>query len=534
VLPAGTKWIGTRSSLGRCGDPLGCEGRREADGRVNGVGWTHADAGGRLQPVAPFRTLGERAKAQPAVGFGVARDASDRPSADVSVVIPVYNHERFVGLAIDSVLSQTVRPREILCIDDGSTDSSARVVQAMAERHPTVRFWSRSNKGAHRTINEGIREARGRYLAILNSDDLYHPERLCRCLAVLEEDPGVTAVATGISFVDESDNAIRYPWYEETHAFYEEVGDLGLALVNGNFLMTTSNLVARRAVFDEIGGFDDLRYAHDLDFFLRFLAHGKRLTVLPEQLLTYRVHGSNTISEAPQDMGLETAVVVAFFARRLASWQGESHHDLHYLSRLLEVTERHQWTRVVSLALLHLQREGGSVSSPAACLSDPAFRSEACHEAGAAAPATAGAASAPPVLVSEAEQPVYTVTTTATAPRWRRMLDLLLRRPLPRRFFASVRWRSGLDADLQELRERLDRVAAALDTSRVQAENAEPRLDAQVRRIAHAHDPSGSRVTAAESHQTDAERAGAGTGEQHDEPVAIMRGRLGRPRNAAR
>src|SRR5262249_34600391 len=156
-----------------------------------------------------------------------------------------------------------------------------------------------SNEGAHRTINEGIREARGRYLAILNSDDLYLPERLGRCLAVLEEDPDVTAVATGISFVDENDNAIRYPWYEETHSFYEQLGYLWLALVHGNFLMTTSNLVARRAVFDEIGLFDDLRYAHDLDFFLRLLAHGKRLSVVPEQLLTYRVHGSNTIFEAP-------------------------------------------------------------------------------------------------------------------------------------------------------------------------------------------------------------------------------------------
>ena len=280
--------------------------------------------------------------------------ASAMHPADVMVVIAPQS--RSLRECHESVLSQTVRPREILCIDDGSTDSSARVVEAMAVQHPSVRVWSRANQGAARTINEGIRAARSRYLAFLNSDDLYHPERLRRCLAVLEEDPGVTAVATGISFVDESDNAIRYPWYEETHAFYEKIGDLGLALVNGNFLMTTSNLVARRTVFDEIGGFDDLRYAHDLDFFLRLLAHGKHLTVLPEQLLTYRVHGSNTISEAPLDMSLETAVVVAFFARRLASLQGESRHDPHYLSRLLEVTDRRQWTRLVSLSLLHAQR----------------------------------------------------------------------------------------------------------------------------------------------------------------------------------
>src|SRR4029450_2534625 len=127
-----------------------------------------------------------------------------------------------------------------------------------------VRFWSRPNQGAHRTINECIGQARGRYLAILNSDDLYHPERLLRCLAVLEGDPNAAVVATGISFVNEHGNAIRFPWYEEARVFYERIGDLGLALVNGNFLMTTSNIVARRALFQEVGGFDDLRYAHDL------------------------------------------------------------------------------------------------------------------------------------------------------------------------------------------------------------------------------------------------------------------------------
>jgi glycosyltransferase involved in cell wall biosynthesis len=486
--------------------------------------------------------------------------------ADVSVVIPVYNHGRFVGAAIESVLSQVVRPREILCIDDGSTDSSARVVQAMAEHHPSVRFWSRSNRGASRTINEGIREARSQYLAFLNSDDLYHSERLCRCLAVLEEDPGVTAVATGISFVDENDNAIRYPWYEETHAFYEKIGDLGLALVNGNFLMTTSNLVARRAVFDEIGGFDDLRYAHDLDFFLRLLAHGKHLTVLPERLLTYRVHGSNTISEAPLDMSLETAVVVAFFVRRLASLQGESHHDPHYLSRLLEVTERNQWTRLVSLSLLHAQREGESGSSPAACLADPAFRSEACYEAAAdvAAPGTVDAAYDPPVRVSDPEQAAYKHDATTKPPIWRRLLDRLLRLPLPRRFLASVRWRSGLDADLHELRERLDRVAAALDASRVKAGNAEARLDAEVRRIAHGlgdqvakldsarrelvarGDAFESRLVAVEdslaaggsggnalTRHADVGNAGAETGQRVDQLAAPVRA-ASRPRNAAR
>lgn len=440
--------------------------------------------------------------------FGRAQ--TDGPAADVSVVIPVYNHERFVSAAIESVLSQTVQPREVLCIDDGSTDGSRRVVETLALQYPSVRFWSRPNEGAHRTINEGIREARGRYVAILNSDDLYHPERLWRALAVLEKDPGVTAVATNIAFVDENDARIRFPWYEETRAFYERVGDLGLALVNGNFLMTTSNIVVRRAVFDEIGDFDALRYAHDLDFFLRLLAHGKRLAVLPEQLLTYRVHSNNTISKDPLEMKLETAVVVAFFARRLALSSGASRREPHYLSRILEIAGHHELTRPVALALLHAQPDRTGLLSPGSCVADPAFRSKAWDEA---------AAGSAPARGPDVEQPVHNHGTTPMPSLRRRLLDRVLRRPLARRFFTSVRWRSGVDSDLQELSARLDRVEAALDSAGGELVARGDQLE--------------SRLAALEGNQTDAAASGPRTAQQVDE-LATRARRIGPPRDAAR
>jgi glycosyltransferase involved in cell wall biosynthesis len=397
------------------------------------------------------------------MGSGFARAACDPPTADVSVVIPVYNHDCFIGAAIDSVLSQTVQPREILCIDDGSTDRSAQTVEALAARHANVHFWSRPNHGAARTINEGIRAARGRYVAILNSDDLYHPARLQRCLAVLDGDPGAAVVATDVSFVNEDGDAIRFPWYEEVYAFYEKIGDLGLGLANGNFLMTTSNIVARRPVFDEVGHFDDLRYAHDLDFFLRLLVHGRRLVHLPEPLLTYRVHRSNTVSQNLAQVRLETAVVAAFFARRLASANGVASHEPRYLSRLLGVIERQQLTRVVALALLHAEGGGAGAPSPAACLSDVAFRSEASSEMATVEVAelprpSAGGASP----VSDEASSAHNQPMSANSPTLQRLVDRILRRPLARRFFASVRWRSGLDADLEELRSRLERVEEAL------------------------------------------------------------------------
>jgi glycosyltransferase involved in cell wall biosynthesis len=391
--------------------------------------------------------------------------------ADVSVVVPVYNHDRFVGRAIESVLVQTLRPREILCIDDGSTDRSAQTVEALAARHADVRFWSRANHGAARTINEGIREARGRYVAILNSDDLYDPRRLERCLAVLDGNPDAAVVATDVSFVNEHGEAIRFPWYEEVYAFYEKVGDLGLGLANGNFLMTTSNIVARRAVFDEVGDFDDLRYAHDLDFFLRLLVHSRRLVHFREPLLTYRVHGGNTVSQNLAEVRLETAVVTAFFARRLASANGAAPHKPRYLSRLLGVIERQELTRLVALSLLHAQRDGAGALSPAACLSDPAFRSEANGEMATVEvvePARPSFARASGYSLSDEAPTVYDRNTTSSPTR-QRLVDRILRWPLPRRLFASFRWRSGLDADLEELRSRLERLGEAREARREHA-----------------------------------------------------------------
>jgi len=282
-------------------------------------------------------------------GFDTARDPHP---ADISVVIPVYNHEAYVGAAIESALAQTVTPREIICIDDGSTDGSASRVEALTRRFPAIRFRSRPNQGAHRTLNEAIAAAQGAYVAILNSDDVYHRTRLARCLSVLEADPAVSAVATEIDFIDGAGKAVKNAWYDAARAFYRTEGDLGLALVNGNFLMTTSNLVVRRTLFTEVGGFAELRYAHDLDFLLRLVAWRKRITIVRAPLLSYRVHSSNTISESHLRVRLEWAAATAAFARRLTASGRDQGGEGSYLGRLMQVAGRHELLPFVALALL--------------------------------------------------------------------------------------------------------------------------------------------------------------------------------------
>lgn len=215
----------------------------------------------------------------------------------VSVVIPSYNHKRFVGQAVDSVRAQTHADVEIVVVDDGSSDGSFEFLRetvgdalAVLRRH--------ENRGAHATINEAIASARGDWIAILNSDDLYAPMRIERLVAFAAE-TAADLVFSEVAFCDEQGPLPSTHKVVQSHARAMAAaaeGTIEQALLRGNFVLTTSNLMVRRDVFDAVGPFRPYRYCHDWDFLLRAIGRF-RLGWLREPLLQYRLHGSNTISE---------------------------------------------------------------------------------------------------------------------------------------------------------------------------------------------------------------------------------------------
>jgi glycosyltransferase involved in cell wall biosynthesis len=221
----------------------------------------------------------------------------------VTVIIPAYRHERYVGVAIESVLAQTVADWELIVIDDCSPDGT----WAQIQRHRDPRITALrhdANRGAHATLNEGLSLARGRYVAILNSDDVYAPGRLERTIAHLES-TGADLVGTGVRLVDDAGAPIEdaaHPW-KEWYAGRLEVlrasGDLVAALLDGNVFVTTSNFVLRRELVDRVGGFEERRYAHDYAFLMAAASAGESAIALlqDEQLLSYRWHDANTIRE---------------------------------------------------------------------------------------------------------------------------------------------------------------------------------------------------------------------------------------------
>jgi glycosyltransferase involved in cell wall biosynthesis len=291
-----------------------------------------------------------------------------REKPSVSVIIPLFNHEGYIDAALDSVLGQTCQPDQIIVVDDGSTDSSWERVAQRASRESRMIVWSHSNRGAAHTLNAALAKATGDYVAILNSDDRYHPERLEACVQCLENDPKAHAVFSRLRFIDGKDVERQNKWYERALNFYRKNGDLSLSLVNGNFLMTTSNLFIRRHVIEDMGGFANLRYAHDLDFFLRFLAAGFNPVLLEDPLLYYRMHASNTIDEGVLKVKLEWAAVVAFYVRQIGGNLG-----WEYLRRLMEITDRHNLTRLMFFFFARFSCSESDQDSVDAWLGDKSF-----------------------------------------------------------------------------------------------------------------------------------------------------------------
>lgn len=226
----------------------------------------------------------------------------------ISVIIPAYNHEHYVADAIDSVLKQGWREFELIVINDGSTDATEQRILSFHD--PRIRYVSQENSGAHAALNRGIAMAEGEYLSILNSDDVYLPNRLETCLAFLEDHPDYATVLSTVEGIHSDGTPVRdrmtpevrswLDWYREALPFFD--GDVFYPNAFAkNILITTSNLFARRSCFREGGGFKALRYAHDWDMLLR-LAKRYRIHLIRENLLQYRMHPENTVHEQESDL----------------------------------------------------------------------------------------------------------------------------------------------------------------------------------------------------------------------------------------
>jgi hypothetical protein len=204
----------------------------------------------------------------------------------ISVIIPTYNRCDLVQQAIDSVLAQTYQDFELIVIDDGSTDGTGDILKVRyGEKIIYVR---QENKGGPVARNLGLSIAKGKYIAFLDSDDLWTPEKLARQVPILESNPEVAVVACQAWIIDGKDQKLsEIPLGINTLPSDFTVENL---LMFNRIPAGSSTCLVRRSVLDQVGGFSqDIRFGAEWDLWLR-IAQDAKLLIVPEPLDFYRKH----------------------------------------------------------------------------------------------------------------------------------------------------------------------------------------------------------------------------------------------------
>lgn len=207
-------------------------------------------------------------------------------SPAVSVVMTVYNTQRYVAEAVDSVLGQTFGDFEFVVIDDGSTDRSPAILRDYAARDRRIRLVSRPNTGIVAAANEGIGLARGRYVARMDSDDVCVPTRFEAQVRYLDAHPECVLVGSRVTVVDPYGSPVFDSGQKLTH---EEI-DAELLGSGGGWAIVQPSAMMRADAVHNVGGYRGRHnVSEDQDLFLR-LAEVGRVANLPEPLLLYRRH----------------------------------------------------------------------------------------------------------------------------------------------------------------------------------------------------------------------------------------------------
>jgi glycosyltransferase involved in cell wall biosynthesis len=220
---------------------------------------------------------------------GLLRTSDNSMKQLVSVIIPVYNGESFLGEAIESILAQTYSPLELIVVDDGSTDRTSEI----ARSYPQIIYIRQTNGGTAAARNQGIQAARGEYLAFLDSDDVWLPGKLTLQMKAFEADPTLEIVS----------------------GFVEQFVSLGESLQDaGKYAIPStpspgyifSAILIKRGVFNKLGLFHENHLpAETVSWFAEALEKKPNLLMLPDIVARRRIHGKNMSITSKQEKNHE-------------------------------------------------------------------------------------------------------------------------------------------------------------------------------------------------------------------------------------
>ena len=215
-----------------------------------------------------------------------------RADISVTVFMAVYNGEKYVIPAVDSILAQSIQDFEFLIIDDGSSDRSPEYLRRFAALDKRIRLIQRENRGLVATLNEGLAEARGKWILRLDHDDIAYPENLEHHLQFIAGHPKCVVVGGAFDYIDEKGRYLTTIYQPEDNETIQEL------MLRGHNALCDSTLVFHRELALRLGGYrPEMALAEDMDLWLRMGEHGD-LANMPHVVSQYRLHTASLSGSA--------------------------------------------------------------------------------------------------------------------------------------------------------------------------------------------------------------------------------------------
>lgn len=242
-------------------------------------------------------------------------------TVDITVFIALYNSEKYIEETLNSLFCQTFTNFEILIINDASTDKSVEIVEKF--KHSKIRLiHNETNKGICYTRQRGINEARGKYIAIIDSDDIAIHDRLEKQFDFLENNPEIVLCGTNAKFIDENNKEINHQ-----HIVNHEPELIKIMLLFANQFINSSILIKKDAILN-VGGYKK-EIAEDYDLFVR-IAEKYKTANLKEKLVCYRMHNVSDSRTKKELYAIAEKEILSYQFKKL-----QIDGDLDYIPYLL-------------------------------------------------------------------------------------------------------------------------------------------------------------------------------------------------------
>lgn len=205
----------------------------------------------------------------------------------ISVVIPVFNCDKYIGYAINSILNQTHKVNEIIIVNDGSTDDTSNIIKKWNNKYDFIKIIDQDNKGRCEAFNRGVYESKNKWIARLDADDIWYPDKITKQVRTINENVNISLLGSYAYHINKDGNILGLAAEGP-----KSIDELEKHKRKGKFFMIiNSSILFRKEDFIYVGGLrKKFKQAEDFDLIGRFVECGFKTLVVPEPLVGYRRH----------------------------------------------------------------------------------------------------------------------------------------------------------------------------------------------------------------------------------------------------